>query len=677
MPDTIRNPHGVFNQVQDDNVSLCAFSNGDIENFYLASSIEKLMREGVPLRNIAVIYRNNNDATDIINLFTRKNIPWVMEGGFDVLRDNEISKIIEILQVINDPRQSDIFFRVLHHEAFNLPASDLMKLSRVLYNHKRGEKEMIDIALDKKKLKENDIVEIDKILEVATKFSLHHKESQTSILLDLIEKSLRNLGVLDHFLNHNDLITINRLNSLFNFIKKENYKNHKLRLHDFLADISLMEEEGISLPENSMEVLEEGVHLMTAHKSKGLEFEYVFIIKCIDGKWGNPRKHNVLSLPPNVLKTQKIEEIPVNEDERRLFYVALTRAKKKATVLYSHQYPFDNKAATIPSPFITEIDESYITKEDVSVYEKKAGEVLQILFAPDHKDINAESEELLKKIVKSYRINPVALNTYLSCPRLFMYDHLVRVPSTKGKLQQFGTMVHSALEDFFREFKKTGQAPSKEYLVETFIQAMERELMEDTDKAESLLEGKRILSSYYDFYEGKFIRPLYLERDYNRIPLYFDDIPLSGKVDKIESLTSPETRRVEGALTRRVNQVKVVDYKTGRPKTENDIKGLTASSRGEKDYFYQLLFYKLLIELDKDLEANAISGMLDFVFPEKDGKEFKQVEIEYKEEDYEAFKTILKDVYKKIQSLEFPKTTDLRKCEDCPYRKICWKDTLF
>jgi len=84
-----------------------------------------------------------------------------------------------------------------------------------------------------------------------------------------------------------------------------------------------------------------------------------------------------------------------------------------------------------------------------------------------------------------------------------------------------------------------------------------------------------------------------------------------------------------------------------------------------------------LIELDKDLDAEAVSGMLDFVFPEKDGKEFKQVEIEYKEEDYETFKTILKDVYNKIQSLEFPKTTDLRNCEDCPYRKICWKDTLF
>jgi DNA helicase-2/ATP-dependent DNA helicase PcrA len=672
MPGTIRHPHGVFHQVQNNNVSLCAFSNGDIENFYLASSIAKLIQEGVPPKEIAIIYRNNKDATDIINVLSRKGIPWVMEGGFDILQDNEISKIIEILHVINDPTQSDIIFRVLHHEAFEIPPIDLMKLSRLLYNHKKGEHTMIDIALDKQKLQENGLLQTEKIVEVATKILLHHKESKTSVLLDLVETSLRDLGILDHFLNKNDLVSINRLNTLFHFLKAENYKNHKWRLQEFLSDISLMEEEGISLPENNMEALNDGVHLMTAHKAKGLEFDYVFITKCIDGKWGNPKKPSVLSLPPNILHQQDTRAIPMNEDERRLFYVALTRAKKKATILYSHQYSFDNKASAIPSQFIAEIDESHITKEDVAPYEHQAREVLQLLFTPDHQDINGESKKFLQQLVKGYRINPVAFNTYLSCPRLFMYDHLVRVPATKSKLQKFGTIIHRALEDFFRAFQKTGKAPLKTDLLEVFQNALDEELLDEEEKKVFLQEGKRILSSYYDFYEGKFIQPLYLERDYNRILLYFDDIPLSGKVDKIEM-----TLKVKDPRSLRSRQVRVVDYKTGRPKTENDIKGLTDSSRGEKDYFYQLLFYKLLIELDKDLDAEAVSGMLDFVFPEKDGKEFKQVEIEYKEEDYETFKTILKDVYNKIQSLEFPKTTDLRNCEDCPYRKICWKDTLF
>ncbi len=118
-----------------------------------------------------------------------------------------------------------------------------------------------------------------------------------------------------------------------------------------------------------------------------------------------------------------------------------------------------------------------------------------------------------------------------------------------------------------------------------------------------------------------------------------------------------------------------MDYKTGRPRTENDIKGLTKNA--DPAYYYQLQFYKLLIELDKDLNTEAGSGMLDYVYPEKEGTEFKQVEIEYDANDFLQFKNLLKEVYGKIQRLEFPKTTKMKTCETCAYRKICWRDTLF
>ncbi len=668
---------------EDAKLSLLEFSSGEIENYYLATRIQELIEEGIAANEIAIIYRNNQDVVDIINTFTRKNIPWNIEGGFDILRDNDIQRVIELLQVIVDPDQQDLLFRVLHHAAFGLIPLDLMKISRSTYNHKSGEKKMIDILMDQKKLAENGIQEARKIEEIAGKILFFQKESHNVILVELVEKMLREFGIIDHFLNTNSLRSIHRLNTLFNFLKSENYKNHKLSLAALLQDIELMASEGIGLPEAAMEGLEQGVRLMTAHKSKGLEFEYVFVVKCIDGKWGNPKKSKPLTLAPNVLTQQKLNEIPVNEDERRLFYVALTRAKRKISISFAHNYPLLDKKNAIPSQFIGEIDERFLRKEEVDMFERRSDEAIKLLFEPERHDKDHKEAEFLKELVKNYRMNPVGLNAYLRCPRQFQYDHILKVPRSKEKLQQFGTAVHAALELFFGELKKNYEnasrrdgmhsvsTPGKEMLLSFYAEALQKELMTEADFSESAKEGKRVLSAYYDFYAGKFTKPLYLERNYNRVPLYFDGIPLTGVIDKIEPADPVEAN---GHSPLRIH---IVDYKTGRPRSENDIKGLTETSRGDKSYFYQLLFYKLLVELDRDLQLDPVGGVLDFVFPEKDGSNFRQTLIEYKSEEFEEFKKILKDVYGKIQQLEFPKTTDIRNCETCPYRKICWKDTLF
>lgn len=651
-------------------VSVAAFSSGDIENYFLVKKIQELLEQGVRPQDIAVIYRNNQDALDIINIFHRTQVPWVMEGGFNILRDNEVLKILELLRVIADPDQEDILFRVLHHEALGLLPLDVMKISRATYHHKRGNKNMLDLLLDEKKLKEAGIQEAGKLIAVAGKILAFQKEAKTTMVLGLTERILREFGILELYLTRNNLRTINRINSFFTFIKKESYLNHKLTLPELLADLSMMEQERIILPEQPVEILEDGVRLMTAHKSKGLEFEYVFLVKCIDGKWGNPRKSDPLTLPPNILSEQKYDQIPENEDERRLFYVALTRAKRKVFISYAHHYPLLDKTAAIPAAFIGEIDPALVQKEDTSVWEEKAQAALTALWQPATASPERETQEFLHSLVKNYRINPIAMNTYLTCPRLFQYDHLVRVPQTKSKLQQYGTAVHAALEMFFTELKKaiqkTRPVPTKEELLQWYREYLEKELLSDEDFQESRQEGERVLALYYDFYQDRFVVPLYVERDYNRIPLYFEGIPLAGKIDKIEA---------EAVSGQSGQAARVVDYKTGRPRSLNEIKGLTKT--GDKGYFYQLQFYKLLIELDRDINRNVLSGMLDFVYPEKDGRDFRQTEVEFTGEEFEEFKKILKAVYQKIQDLEFPKTTNLRICEDCRYRKICWKDTLF
>src|SRR5581483_3428541 len=77
------------------------------------------------------------------------------------------------------------------------------------------------------------------------------------------------------------------------------------------------------------------VRLMTAHRSKGLEFEYVYIIQAFDGHWGNKRTSQLIKIPWQLLGIEGFEGVDANEDERRLFYVAMTWAKKSVLISYS------------------------------------------------------------------------------------------------------------------------------------------------------------------------------------------------------------------------------------------------------------------------------------------------------------------------------------------------------
>ena len=651
-----------FQKDPGDKLSLYEFSNGDVENYFIVTEIEKLIQEGVDLKEIAIMYRNNKDASDVMEMLNKKNIPWVMEGGFNILEDHEIQKIVEFLKIVADPDQGDIFFRILHHPVFDIPALDLMKFSRLCYNHKSTKKTMIEVALETEKLKKNRIKKVQEITNIAEKVLSFHKQQTNKPLVDIVEGVMKFFGLLDFYIQNDALRIMNRINSLFSFAKKENHRNHRITLQEFLDDLEMMEQERIALPEQSVEVLEEGVRLMTAHRSKGLEFDYVFITKCIDGKWGNNKKYAIISLPPNVLQEQELKAIEPNEDERRLFYVALTRAKKKLFISYAREYPVLDKKHCIPSQFIGEINQKLLLNEDSKIYEKQAPEIIALLFSETTPAYNTTKKQFFQGLIEKFRMNPVALNTYIDCPRRFLYEHLVRVPRMKNKLMQYGTAVHTALENFFRAFRSKDTLPSKEHLIEEYTQALEKEIMPEEDFNETLKEGQETLSAYYEYYQNQFEKPLYLERDYNRILLHLDEIPLSGKIDKIERID-------------RERNVTVIDYKTGRPRSENEIKGLTASSQGKKYYFYQLLFYKLLLELDKDLGLEATAGVIDFVYNQN--KNFQKTTITFEIEEYESFKTLLKDIYRRIRNMEFDGTNEYPVCNECQYCQLFWKETLF
>lgn len=644
----------------EEKVNIVQSPHGMIENYFLVQKIQALIKEGRDPKSIAVIYRHNQDADDIIELFSKNDIPWSIRGGTNILHDTEVITFINLLRTVQDPENSSALFQVLQHPALKIPPLDFMKLSRMLYNHKANKTSLIELITNHEKLAENGIQDKERIEKIGTDVLFFFQSQSHRLISELAEGILKTFGLLDFHIEKNNIRTLQKITSLFSFIKIQERLARRLTLTDLIQDLDLMQSEGIQIKEESLPIFENGIQLMTAHSSKGLEFETVFIVKCIEGKWGGNIKREAFKLPPNILEHAPHTENEI-EDERRLFYVALTRAKQTAYILHSYAYPALEKENCIRSRFIEEMSPDFLQEQSAEQYEQDAKNMYKILFE-QKVNISNEEENYIKSLVAKYRMNPIGFLSFLECPRRFFYENILRLPRTQNKLQHYGTAIHEALENLFKNIQQN-KPISKELLLEFYTQAVDRALMNDEDQREVLEQGKKVLAAYYDFYADTFVKPLYLERDYNRIPVNYKDIPLSGKIDKVQWENKES------------NTVCVIDYKTGNPRSANDLKGETA--RKDFNYFYQLMFYKLLLEHDESLNVKVESGMIDFVALDSDKKSFKQVKITWSLEEFEAFLALLEKAHTHIVQMQFQGNEDFPVCNDCEYCRLFFKETLF
>jgi len=254
---------------------------------------------------------------------------------------------------------------------------------------------------------------------------------------------------------------------------------------------------------------------MTAHGAKGLEFERVYIVGAYDGHWGGRRRRDRLPLPKEVFM-KKISRAPLEEedgDERRLFYVALTRARKKAVITY----PKENSAGRtlLQSRFVEEMnEEAWEEKED------ETAENELIPRADPKKKEKAEKEEraYLKDLFQKEGLSVTALNNYLKCPWRYFYLNLVRVPKLPEPHQIYGIAVHAALRDFFDKMKQGEEGT--EFLVSRFVQHLNRAPFLDM-KESWKKRGKEALEGYARTYGGRWNTNILTEVGIKGIELLF------------------------------------------------------------------------------------------------------------------------------------------------------------
>ncbi len=657
----------------DKKIPLYEFNSTDAEIYFLARHIQERIKNGVTPEEIAILYKENADALPIANMLEKLGVPFAIESDQNVLQDDDIKKLLLILHTIKNFGDAGRLYEMLHVDFLGLEPLDLYKL--IEYSRK-NHFNPYDVIRSEKHLKEAGVEGTERLGELFKQLSSWKKLSQNTGAASVFEIIVRESGLLAHLLANDDPFgKIEKIRALFDQVKAliENHKDYTLE--QFLEYLDMLQEHRIMLKNGNLHAKSGKVRLMTVHKSKGLEFDYVYIPHLFDGHWGNKRRTEHFKIPNSVFKIDNALEESQNQDERNLFYVALTRAKKEITLSYSKQGT--NGREQLVSQFIDEMDAVFTELGDAKEYENELSGKQELLFAESrHSALKLNDKEYLNELFKKYGLSVTALNNYLDCPWKYFYSNLVRIPEAPNKHLIFGNAIHQSLKDFFDKFKEADPGP--EYMVKRFEEELAHQPIEESEYREVLAKGRKCLPEYYKEYHATWPKNYLSEFKIDGIEIT-PDIKINGKLDKIEILDS-------------ANNVNVVDYKTGKPKTRNAISGNTATRRvsersggrmttsSDGNYKRQLVFYSLLLSRFSDgphshgfggqSKYKMVSGDIDFVEPDEKGKFKKEIFVINKEEVVEL-EELIKKTGDEIMSLAFwDKTCGEKDCHYCALRNM-------
>ncbi|MCA9382471.1 ATP-dependent helicase [Candidatus Dojkabacteria bacterium] len=671
-------------------IQVAEFESGLVEGFFIANDIKAKVDKGANLSDIAILVRNNSDSTDLAYIFDKLGIEHNIQAGENVIEAGVIRRLVNLFKLIRDLQgdtEADpiLHFNVLNYEFIDVNKYDVLVLSNIANKTRKSFFETVlqlisevdtnskvpeQLQLAVKQVEQNKelskdfkyLEEPEKLVDFYKKLFYWASANETNTFVHFFEIVIKESGYLSWVLkSENEIENLNDLNSFFDQVKELNYSDKTLDLRKFLDDLKIMEENGIRIEKRDLGIERIGVNVITAHKSKGLEFDYVYLYKTVDKKWGNQRDQDKITLPSGLVKTIKPSKESKLEDERRLFYVALTRARREVIVTYSTKYnEVNGERNTLGSIFVKELPKENLQIMDTKAYVHKNLKAIEELILTEETkssdNISKKEASYIDNLLSFYKLSPTALNNYINCHYKFKLQNLFRVPAAKSATLSFGSAVHYALEAFFNNYKAYEKLPSFDFLYKRYVKGLEKEVLSEKDQKELLKKGKDILQKYYAEYKDEFRVPLYLEFRFGKgfHKATYENMPLSGVIDKFEPVKGePKTLRV-------------IDYKTGRAKSKNEIQGLTKNTDG--GYYRQLLFYKLLTELDTNFNLEVVQGELDFV------EGLKKVEINYDEKDFEDFKIDLKKYIQSIKGHEFERTTDYSKCQNCEFKDHCWPD---
>ncbi|MFM1795230.1 MAG: hypothetical protein RL642_1615 [Bacteroidota bacterium] len=641
----------------------------------IVNEIELLHSKGVPYHNIAVIYAKHAIAEETANMLRLQHIPFMLARSVDILAEPMIKQLCNWLQYLalelEVPHKGQhLLFELLHYKLYPISPYEIATIS-VDINKRKSENLMWRdyMAEYSARPTTSDLFAPEKHEALKTLWNnieLWLKNAASMNVPQLVETVIANGGFLGLALGDSEREwKMEQLHTFLNFATSANQKRPFLTLGDFMEDIEKMRKNKIAIPLEKRIGSKEGITLTTAHSSKGLEYEHVFIIGAEQEAWekdrssGLPFKLSKLFQGRSISLKNTVEKEESIEERRRLFYVAMTRAKETLHISWANKKIDAKESDLHPSQFLIEIiggeeiPESSLEGEQLIDAETK---LLQAIQPPS---LHIKETHWLKKQLESFKFSPTTLYDILECGLKFYFLRLVKVPGAPSASLGYGLAVHDTLSRLVSYGLDQKKWPDTPTLISWFEFEMfkKRSSFTRLSYETRLQQGRDQLPDYYAarMEEFKTYQAVIMER---WLETSIEGIVIGGKSDK---------------LIFNGNHVTIVDYKTGNSKNAEKMfkpPGAKSIESGKlpPKYWFQLGIYHLIVNNQRDKNWKAEMSVIDSLERNDEGifPVFKQT---YSEEDLSLLKHYLLEGNKKLQNLEFLTGCGKPDCEWCKFSK--------
>ena len=672
-------------------VEVQEFTSVSEERAGVAKQIAELIKRGENPAHITVIARHHKELIELLPYLYRENLTVNYERHDDILEQDIIQALDKLARVVMAIHQNNLdaanslLPEVIAHPAFGFSALDIWRLSLHAYNNRQlwlesmlanstfrpfGEwlleraKDVPNLPLEEQLDKllglEAGTIPIDSsfragrlgTLGLQSLYGVDRDSSGAHSGRELLqsadeEPSLNSLAT--HYFSPDNLAQnpdayLTTLESLRTLRQKlrDRATDATPTLADFLEFIDLHRSTKTRLthirPQAS--ALGGAINLMTAHKSKGLEFPHVFVIGAIDSAWGEKvrSRSRLIRYPANL----QLQPAGASYDERlRLFFVAMTRAKTTLTITYAQTN--DAGSDTMIASFLTDHAPTIIPAADTPATQLTVAQTdwSTRLSTP----ITAELKDVLAPTLETYKLSITHLNNFLDVsrggPQNFLLNNLLRFPSAKSPAASYGTAIHSVLQQLHNLLRADHRLPPAERILHYFRTSLEAQHLPPDDFALYLDKGTAALTAFLDAKSSDFHDTELAELDFAHQGVVVGGARLTGKLDVAD-------------IDKHNKTIFVTDYKTGKP--SHSWKGISDYEKIKlHKYRQQLMFYQLLVTSSRDYGNFSFTGArLQFVEPDMKTGDILSLEDTFSREELAEFARLIGVVWRIITTLDLP-----------------------
>jgi DNA helicase-2/ATP-dependent DNA helicase PcrA len=606
------------------------FPTASAEADAVAKAIEEFhVERGLPLGDIAILVRNNADADPFLRALNMRGLPHRFSGGAGLFERPEVRSLIAFLRLVASPDDSVSAWALAFSEIYSFDPVDLSRISRYASRKTRpllevlreleGNQDLASVTGPSREAAKKFVFDIDRGVR-----SMAHKRTGEALYEFLKESGY--LARLASVSSAKDERKVANIARFFEIVRNFSVVAENDNIPAFVARFDLLRDAGED--PSAIELQEgEAVNIMTVHKAKGLEFSAVFVASCVDQKFPLRRRSDPLPLPDALVRSELSPGDAHLMEERRLFYVSMTRAKDHLILTSADDYGAG--ATRKVSRFVVEA-------LDLPSPKKKAARSSPLETIAAAAPVPQDEEALA--IAPPLRLSFRQVDDYLTCPLKYRYVHRNRIPLLTHHRVVYGSAVHQAVQEMFKA-RQAGSPFGVDDLLASLRRAWVSEGFLSREHEElRLAEGERTLRRFFDSEKEHPLHPTGVEEEFS---FAIGRTRVTGRYDLVVATE-------KGVI--------ILDFKTGDVSTEAKAQSRAAES-------LQLAIYSLA--------HLRCTGVLP-----------ARVELRFLETGltggFAPTKTLALATEKKIADVSdrisrglFEATPSHGACRPCPFRDVC------